>query len=200
MLTGKFHSHLTLDCCPEYVERSRRLVGGKVTVVDLQGGDNQQDVMLTHHFVSGRQGVTDHYSILRQLCDKAGLLATIGVNVLRTKLEFEYQDPHSQPVDMTVLGELALYAEAHVKMRPDLAISSSPLKNWALSFNHDATDVQFFNRRIYRAESPQFLSKIKHSTNVAAFGLALYGEVIEVKIEAAIYDDNPAHDVWWAVT
>lgn len=206
--TGHFHSHLTLRCTPQKAEAAAKLVGGKLTVIDLQGPKRQaQDIMLTHHFVTGHRGLVDHRSILLELHEKVRQLQAKKFEVTRIKLELEHLDPKSPREQLTDLARCATYVEAHIKCEllaadlPEIAEELRP--GWALSRNplsiQGETITQFFNLRVYRRDDPLFLHSVEPQVAHQEIWLKRMGcKVLESKIETAIFDTDQHHDEWWA--
>lgn len=206
-IAGKFHSHLTLKASRAEAERARALVGGKVTIIELERAERQQvDVMLTHHFVVGNRGLDDHVDVINSLRSKARQLNDSGIEVVRVKLEHELLDPRSAMADRQASLAMSSYIETHIKCKVDpeslvelkekaAALGWHPSRNpWQQS---DTVITQFVNRRFYDLQGKPlsvFEDRADHMVEV----LSNYCQVAEVKIETAIVDSNANLDRWWA--
>jgi len=206
-LAGKFHSHLTLKATLEEAERARNLVSGKVTIIELERAERQQvDVMLTHHFVAGHKGLEDHHDVMASLAAKAVQLRESGIDVIRVKLEHELLHPKSDPGDVQASLDMSDYTEVHVKLRVvpskleqlKTAIPEAGIEGWHPSRNPRQQDedaaIQFINRRFYGCNN---LQKIEEETDRLVAHMVHWAEVLEVKVETAIADDNGELDRWW---
>lgn len=223
-LSGHFHSHLTMKCTLEEAERAQALVGGKVTVIELERAKREQvDVMLTHYYVVSHRGLDDHYDVIASLKSKASQLGASGIDVTRVKLEHELLHPKAPPEEIQTSLDVSDYIEVHVKCR--IGLSEPPPKD---TFNHlperkaalqdkletikalvseegwypsrnprqqeADTITQFVNRRFYGERD---LAVVEDNTDYIVALLAKHCEIAEVKLETAIYDDNGDLDRWW---
>lgn len=207
---GKLHSHLTLSCSLDEAERARKLVGGKVTIIDLSRVDsskNQTDVMLTHHFLVGKHGLEDHLDVLASLRAKAQTLRDTGILVSRAKLEHELLHPHSDPSEVSASLQQASYVEAHVKCKVDHK-NLDALKRAASSFGwhpsrnplhqqNDGVTTQFVNKRFYNETDLNPLEAQVDGLVSLLSGMPFQVDVCEAKIETALYDSNDQVDAWW---
>ena len=204
-IAGKFHSHLTLRATDAEAERARALVGGKVTIIELErAGREQVDVMLTHHFVVGNRGLDDHHDVINSLKAKASQLEESGIEVVRVKLEHELFDPRSDRGDREASLGMSTYVEAHIKCLvrqenlPSLK-SVAAKCDWHASRNpwQQSGDVvtQFINRRFYE---PECIERVEVGVDWMVSEVTSLCQVVEVKIETAIMDSNDEVDRWWA--
>lgn len=203
-MRGKYHSHLTIKGTEKEAERARDLVGGKVTIIELERSQVQQvDIMLTHHFVAGNKGLEDHYDVLASLKAKAHQLSNSGINVIRVKVEHELFDERSRPEDVMVSLQISDYIETHIKCE----VSHGDLSNlkaiasemgWHPSRNPRQqgaeTCVQFVNRRFYGILD---LPSIEGAGAEIVARISPICKILEVKMETAIFDDNGGLDAWW---
>lgn len=194
LLTGKFHSHLTIQAeCLEEAQKAARLVSGKLTVIDLSRSERSQtDWMITHHYKTGHRGLRDQRDILWLLQSRAGELESAGYRVLRQKLE------HENPCD-----HVGLYDEAHIKCLVDPAARDALVQvaetlQWHPSRNPRARAkegklVQFVNRRFYgtpRTSINALVAELCRSMHP-------FCEILEVKHERVLLDTNADLDGWW---
>ena len=117
-LVGKFHSHLTLRGSEEEVRRAAKLVGGKVTYIDLSRMDStrkQTDAMVTNHYLTGAHGLEDEHDVLNLLKAKAKQLVDSGIEVTRVKLEYDVYGKKSPVSDAGRALQRLPYTEVHIK-------------------------------------------------------------------------------------
>lgn len=205
-LVGKFHSHLTIEAqSPAEAERAVRLVGGKLTVIDLsRDGRSQIDRMITHHFITGSRGLEDQLDIVAKLKAYALQLQASGVNVLRVKLEYDLLHEQSDRAQIAAALD-NVYTEVHIKCvlsaeeRDDL-VRVAASSGWHPSRNpfakrDDGKLVQFVNRRFY--DRGLTLAQIDAAVDAVVPKLLERCEIEEIKYETAVYDSNDNHDHWW---
>jgi ADP-ribose pyrophosphatase YjhB (NUDIX family) len=204
-LSGKFHSHLTIEAGSQReAERAAHLTGGKLTVIDLSRGERQQtDWMITHHYVTGARGLEDQYDIEALLRARARQLDESGVKVVRVKLEYDLLHDRSDRGQVSAALD-NLYTEIHVKclldegQRAELCRVAAK-EGWHPSRNPFAVRdggqlVQFVNRRFYGETR---LAEIDAAVDRLLAAILPHAEVLEIKYETAVYDSNDAHDRWW---
>ncbi len=204
-LTGKFHSHLTIETkSVAEADRAAELVRGKITVINLaRDTRDQTDCMITHHYVTGIHGIEDEHDIIALLESRADQLKRSGVTVLRAKLEHEPLDKDSNRRDLTE-SLSRIYTEIHIKCivsdsyLPHL-ISCASAEGWHPSRNPYAKQgegmvVQFVNRRFYGTTT---LPIIDAAVDTIVSRIINLCTIEEIKYESAVYDSNEEHDRWW---
>ncbi len=175
MLTGKFHSHITISPTDRATAESlARLVRGKITFIDL--GPTQTDFMITHHYVTGLHGLCSSADIENLLRERASLLP----GVLRLKLEHEICDPRTDPACVSESIANGVYTEVHVK-------TDALVMGWAASSN-SLNGAHFLTRRFSGVALDDIRAEVA----------ALPCDPLEIKYEVALVDTNPALDEWWA--
>jgi hypothetical protein len=201
-LTGKFHSHLTVET--DKGNDLARAVGGKLTTILLNrvdSGRQQVDPMITHHYVTGHKGLVDETDVLIQLKAHAHKIIELGGKVLRIKLEHEPLDILSDPNQVQESIETSIYTEVHIKTQMqkkdrDQMCALAAQHHWHPSTNpvniEGDTVTQFLNRRYYG--SVDLDEVMKNNQDII---LLLDVRVLETKIETARYDTNDARDKWW---
>jgi len=204
-LTGKFHSHITLTCSFEEAETARELVGGKVTIIELERSQREQvDVMLTHYFlVKEESSINSVSDIIDRLKRHSILLGGYDINTVRIKLEHEILDDLSNPSQVQESIDCAEYTEVHIKCEVnnellDVLKSTASDFGWHPSKNPlqqgREKSVQFINCRFYGDISIQ---SIQETIDTIVAEIENICTVIEVKVESAIFDDNGELDRWW---
>jgi len=181
MITGKFHSHITIH--PETEEQlklAEKLIQGKLTFIDLKSDSDYTDHMVTNHYVTGFHVLTDHNSIITILQTKQKLLEDSGIKVLRVKLEHELLDKRSTGCEDESL-ENALYTEVHLKVSGDF----SNYHGWAWSTN--SKDGSTFLTKRYFDKSYSVIEQ----DLVNCYGY-MKDRVLETKVEAVLFDSNPS--------
>ena len=206
-LTGKFHSHITIDeVSLRDAQALASLIGGKATYIYLEGETKKQtDVMITNHFVTGKRALQDEIDIYNLLL-KHKMLLSSKTKVKRVKLEHEFLDPYTDRVNI----EESLnrkYVEVHIKCIVDSSahaklIEFSKKEGWRPSTNIYAKTgqgklVQFINKRFYKTSNPITLDRLNLETNSMTKAIMSMADIDEVKYESAIYDDNEDLDKWW---
>lgn len=204
-LTGKFHSHITIQDLPlAEAERAAALVGGKLTVIGLARGERTQtDMMITHHYVTNARGIEDQYDIVALLRARALQLEESGVTVTRLKLEYDLLHDRSDRGQVAAALD-NIYTEIHVKCDVETTVrevlmSSASAAGWHPSRNPYAKSegdrvIQFINRRFYGLTS---ITEIDAAVDAITAIASTYATVLEIKYETAVYDSNDNHDRWW---
>ncbi len=204
-ISGKFHSHLTIEANSKAEgERAAALVRGKITMIDLQrDGRKQTDYMITHHYVTGHQGLEDQYDVTALLKARAQQLKESGIRVLRAKLEHEMLDLQSNRRDIAA-SLASIYTEVHVKCvidndRQQHLINIAKAYGWHPSLNpfavaDDGKVTRFVNRRFYDDVA---LATIDRAVDELIPAIIPFAHIKEIKYESAIFDSNVEHDRWW---
>jgi len=212
-LAGKFHSHITLKhASMDDAERVAKLTKGKVTFIHLERPDSvlQVDAMITHHYVTG-QGLSDSNDVIHLAKLHSKTIEAAGVQTTRVKVEHEPLHPKSlRGSELDQSFRLARYIEGHVKVsvRDSSLIAMKSLaarQGWHPSRNpyqkHPKASgeevIQFINRRWYSEHKklPNILSSI--ATLCSSLEKQLTLDIIEVKIESAIFDSKEDLVSWW---
>lgn len=205
-LTGKFHSHITVNAnSNEEAIRAARLTGGKPTFIDLSlSGRTQRDVMITHHYVTGERGLEDQSDVEAKLRAMGRQIEESGVRVTRLKLEYDLLHNRNERGQVAVAMD-ALYTEVHIKCvvaQESLAelVETATKNNWRPSSNpyakrDDGSVVQFVNRRFYGAQS---LQTVDDETDRISRVVSEVATLDEIKYESAVMDTADNHDKWWA--
>lgn len=206
-LNGMFHSHLTIQVADEAeAKRAAKLVGGRLTVINLSRGDRaQKDVMITHYFLTGYRGLDDQYDILAKLSSYAHQLEQSGIHVLRVKLEYELLHEKSNRAQVAQALDGNEYTEVHIKCVHqrgfrDQLIGLAAQSGWHPSRNpydvrEDGLFVQFINKRFY--EDRLRLADIDASVDAIVPGISELAHIERIAYETAVYDSASAHDRWW---
>ena len=204
-LTGKFHSHITIEGLPiAEAERAATLVGGKLTVIGLARGERSQtDMMITHHYVTNARGLEDQYDIVALLRARGLQLEASGVKVSRLKLEYDLLHDRSDRGQVAAALD-NLYTEIHVKCDVEadvreVLMSAAASVGWHPSRNPFAKSengrvIQFINRRFYGSTT---ITELDTAVDTITAIASTYAAVLEVKYETAVYDSNDTHDRWW---
>lgn len=204
-LTGKFHSHITIEGLPlAEAERAATLVGGKLTVIGLsRGGRTQTDMMITHHYATNARGLEDQYDIVALLRARGLQLEQSGVTVTRLKLEYDLLHDRSDRGQVSSALD-NIYTEVHVKCVVDsdvrdVLMSAASAVGWHPSRNPFAKSegdqvVQFVNRRFYGLTT---LADIDREVDKILPVVTTYAGLEEIKYETAVFDSNEKHDGWW---
>lgn len=213
-LAGKFHSHITMNVTDEYqAEAARELVGGKVTVINLEREDRKQvDMMLTHHYVTGKGPLRDYHDVVELLKRHGARLKEKGFEVTRLKLEHEPFDNRSPYQCIQSSFTDYEYIEVHVKVVVTGAHELMLLKQeaaemgWHPSNNpfaktKDGKLVQFLNRRWYKHEDENDPNAVEAATETLVHNIShMITELKEIKYESAVYDSNINLDKWWMMS
>lgn len=190
-LDGRFHAHLTILTDKPNFECPK---GWKVTIILLRKGDvEQQDIMITKHFVKGTPKTPKTLSIYVD-CERAKLeLEYAGHKVIRTKIEHE-----SLP---TFAPSEAHYRECHVKIKKPVGTKLIAVPGFVESNNPmEVTDTHstvFLNARFYSG-SVNEVDETVDSMIDQVRKLNPLCTILEAKKESAIYDSNLNLDKWWA--
>ena len=204
-LTGKFHSHITIQELPlAEATRAATLVAGKLTVIGLSRGTRgQTDMMITNHYVTDSRGLEDQYDITAVLRARQQQLEESGVTVERVKLEYDLLHDRSDRGQVTAALD-NLYTEVHLKC--DVALdrlseltSGSSVVGWHPSRNPFAPSVegrviQFVNRRFYGQTT---LTELDAAVDGVTPFVTSLATLVEAKYETAVYDSNELRDRWW---
>jgi hypothetical protein len=204
MLTGKFHSHITISA-EGNAAQAAKLVGGKLTVIDLaKGKRGQTDVMITRHYVTGYHGLRDENDIVFLLKGQAAQLKESGIEVLRTKLEHEMLHEQSNPLEIEESLN-RIYTEVHVKcvlaanLIKSLVGFAKPLcwhpSRNSLGKTEDGRLIHFVNRRFY--SKPLTLGTLDMAVQELIGDFPAGIEIREIKYESTVFDTNELHDKWW---
>lgn len=205
-LTGKFHSHITIEAhSTAEAERGAKLTYGKLTVIDLtRDGRSQTDYMITHHYETGSRGLEDQSDIEALLRSREQLLRESGLRVTRLKLEYDATHASNQPHDADPACAAGIYTEVHIKCvippgERDALVAVSAAAGWHPSRNPfavrpDGQLVQFVNRRFYGAVRMAEVDAVVDELVPRLVSLAV---IEELKYEVAVYDTNEHHDRWW---
>lgn len=185
MITGKFHSHITIQ--PENREQAEiaaKLTYGKVTFIDLAGTDHTQtDYMITHHYVTGHRDLIAHEDVTLRLLSHAQAIEKSGIQIVRIKLEHEIYDSRT-PIDCVADSiTTGAYTEVHIKMRG----VRKDYPGWSYSTNALAKPNEYFLTRRFHASENMHV----------AVDLIPERQMVEVKYEVALLDTNPELDNWW---
>lgn len=215
-LVGKFHSHLTVSGDDiNILKQAAAIAKGKLTVIDLYAQSLlDRECMITNHFVTGYRGFDSANQIITHLQQVASEInKTLNVEVVRIKLEHELFHPRSLESQITQSLYQYDYTECHIKVLipPSIQLSQirelAELFSWRLSSNPFSVSndgiVQFINKRFYTNDynSCDILQLINDSVDDMIFKLYNTGvDIIECKVETAVYDSNADLDAWWAKT
>lgn len=212
-LIGKFHSHLSISSDDVNVlKQAVTIAKGKLTVIDLANSDvHGRECMVTNHFVTGYRGFENVDQIIAHMKQvAANINKLIDVDVVRIKVEHELFHPKSAPSQINQSLYHYNYTECHIKT---LIKSSDKNKltgiatnsGWKLSSNPFSVSsrgiVQFINKRFHPNDykGVDMLKLIKNSVDQMANRLCITGyDILECKIETAVYDSNSDLDAWWA--
>lgn len=212
-LVGKFHSHLTIKCDTlEVLKEAASLAKGKLTVIDLAANKNVgRECMITNHFVTGYHGFDSSAHIIDHLKNVASKInSTLDAEVIRIKVEHELFHPRSLASQINQSLYQYDYTECHIKVLipPTIPIDCirqiAESANWRLSSNpfsvSDDGIVQFINKRFYTNDNSgcDILTLINDSVDNMVRQIYPGVDIIECKIETAVYDSNADLDAWWA--
>jgi hypothetical protein len=214
ILVGKFHSHLTIKSNDiDVLKKAATIAKGKLTVIDLDAhGSQGRECMITNHFVTGYRGFDSADKIITHLKQIASKInQTFNAEVIRIKLEHELFHPRSLSSQINQSLYCYDYTECHIKVLipPNIQLRQikelAELFSWRLSSNpfnvSDNGIVQFINRRFYTREYSDYdiLQLINDSVDDMIVKLYNTGvDIIERKVETAVYDSNVDLDAWWA--
>lgn len=201
-LSGRFHSHLTVEEVPDAVafDRLCRRHHAKRTVIDLDRFEDrvQRDVMTTRYHQDDAPGALGRIvDDLRAMC---GDLEAAGLRVLRVKVEHESL-PSLPSYDAT------RYHEVHVKLdlpEDELHDAVSWLRDqasttgWVPSRNpnerREGRVLQFVTFRCYdgdRADADRRVDDVRALLERRGLRIA------EIKRETTVLDTRVDHDAWW---
>lgn len=202
-ISGQFHSHLTLSASKEEAQIARNLIGGKVTIIELERAEREQvDVMLTNYYVTGFHDLKDSEDVLVAVKARAKILRENGVEVKRVKLEHEILESLTQE-EIQLSLEKSSYVEVHIKVeiasdKNDALKAAMSERGWHPSRNPrdkmGETVLQFINRRFYDETNYQ---RVEDEVKNALDFINMFAKVRNVSIETAIYDSNDELDRWW---
>ena len=170
------HFHITLeDCTVEQIQTAAKLIGGKVTSIDLVKGDTiVKDRMLT----KWQKG-----SDLLETRQAVKLLTDSGYKVVRYKLERMIQ--HLEDISKFNITDTN-YLEVHIKVPTSVArVEVFP---FVMSSNSKDVDHYFYNSRARSNEQAKIIQ------NIIEERFKEYPS----HIEYVVYDSNQQHDRWWA--
>lgn len=214
VLVGNFHSHLTIKSDDiDVLKKAATIAKGKLTVIDLDAhGTQDRECMITNHFVTGYRGFDNADKIITHLKHLTSKInQTFDAEVIRIKLEHELFHPRSLTSQINQSLYCYDYTECHIKVLipPSMQLTQikelAELFSWRVSSNpfsvSDDGIVQFINRRFYTKEysSCDILQLINKSIDDMMIKLYNTGvDIIERKVETAVYDSNVDLDAWWA--
>jgi len=197
LLSGRFHSHITVRTTPDTLRSFCRGRALKATVIDLADFDGraQRDVMTTAYH---RGTIED---VGAQLSRTVVALEGAGLAPLRVKLEHESL-PTIEPFTAH------RYREVHVKLaipeddyaaRMDALRAMAPAWGFVPSRNpyqrRAGHLLQFLNLRFYDGG----LDAVAEKTDALSAALSREGlRIVEIKAETAVIDTAHSVDAWWA--
>lgn len=188
MITGKFHSHITIQPDNrEQAEAAARLTSGKITFIDLAAeGHIQTDYLITHHYVTGHvmmRDLVDSIDVSARLQSYSQAIEQSGIKVIRIKLEHEIYDSRTPLACVAESIAAGIYTEVHIRMRRP----RQDFPGWSYSSNALAKSNEYFLTRRFSATEDMHLAVDMIPEHCMA----------EVKYEVALLDSNPELDNWW---
>jgi len=173
-MNDKYHAHLTFPSSIEVLPR-----GWKRTEIVLLGNREQTDIMLTKHYMCGRNdmNIDKIYDELKQISKQYG--------AIRIKLE---KDNNFERITEEN------YLECHCKVKGDTTFDMT----WVRSRNPkdvvDGQEIYFYNKRVRKGDFIFEMSRISDEI------LRCTGPegAEDVKFEQVVFDSNRQHDDWWA--